>query len=78
MSADNEDYSTIRDNDLLGPFIGKRIVAITQHDEDEYAETQQAYVMLMFEDGTWVKFFIGEDGFVLGNEDGEEDVEAGE
>jgi len=55
-------YSNIRK--LLGKYIGKRVVDITQHDEDEWAEDQQAYVMLMFEDGGYIQFFIGDEGFI--------------
>ncbi len=52
---DNEPYSTIRE--ILGPLIGLKLVDITQHDAEEYAETKRSYVMLMFEDGSYVKFF---------------------
>lgn len=58
---DVELYSNIRQ--LLGKFIGKRIADITQHDPEEWAEDQKAYVMLMFEDGGYIQFFIGDDGF---------------
>lgn len=58
---EEEIYSNIRS--ILNELIGKRLVDITQHDEDEFAETQKSYVMLMFEDGNYVKFFVGDDGF---------------
>lgn len=72
-SPEEEDYSTVRD--LVGEFIGKRVVDITQHDPDEWAEEQKAYVMLMFEDGTWLQFFIGENGFRSNRDDYETDEE---
>jgi hypothetical protein len=56
-------YATIRDKEFLGDLIGKRVVDITQHDEDEWSETGESYIMLMFEDGLFVKFPIGDDGF---------------
>lgn len=55
------DYSNIRD--ILSGVIGRTVVDITQHDEDEYLETQEAYVMLMFDDGSFLKFPIGDEGF---------------
>jgi hypothetical protein len=59
-----EVYANIRD--LLGDYIGRTIVDITQHDKDEWELTRQSFVMFMFDDGKWVKFFIGDEGFVIG------------
>lgn len=56
-------YANIRDAELLGPFVGQRIVDITQHDKDEYEETRQAYIALHFENGQTLKFPIGDAGF---------------
>lgn len=53
-------YVNIRE--LLGHLVGKRIVEITQQDEEEYEETGQSYVHIILDDGNWVKFIIG-DGF---------------
>jgi hypothetical protein len=59
---EDETYSNVRD--FLGQFIGHRIVDITQHDPDEFAEDGRSYVMLMFDNGECIKFFVGDDGFM--------------
>jgi hypothetical protein len=56
-------YSNIRQ--ILGPCIGKRVVEITQHDEAEWKENHDSYVMLMFEDGSTLKFPVQDKGFVF-------------
>ena len=56
-----ETYSNIRE--ILGHLIGRKLVEITQHDEDEFLEDGRSYVQLMFEDGDHIKFFVGDDGF---------------
>lgn len=58
-----EDYSTIRN--IIGFLIGKIVVDITQHDEDEYdSETENgSYVQIMFSGSSWIKFPIGEESF---------------
>ena len=58
-------YANIRDLEALGPLLGQRIVEITQHDKDEWQETGRAYVMLHFENGMSLKFWIGDDGFEI-------------
>lgn len=65
----SDTYVNIRD--MLGSFIGKRVVDITQHDEEEWRETRRSYVLLHFEDGSEMKFYIMDDtyGFVY-NEEG--------
>lgn len=55
-------YSTIRDSDLLGPFIGQKVIEITQQDAEDY-EADGSYVMLHFEDGRTLKFPITDEGF---------------
>lgn len=55
------EYSTIRQ--IIGTLIGHKLVDITQHDEQEWMETGVAYVMLMFDDGRTLKFYIDEEGF---------------
>jgi hypothetical protein len=55
------DYANIRD--FLGHLVGRTVVHVSQHDEDEFEQTQQAYVMLLFDCGDYVKFPVGEDGF---------------
>lgn len=41
-------YPSVRDRFVLGQFIGKRIIDITESDPDE----ESKFVMLMFEDGS--------------------------
>jgi len=59
--TNGESYSNIRD--ILGDLVGQRLVEVTQHDMDEWQETGEAYIMLMFENGASLQVFIGEDGF---------------
>lgn len=54
-------YANIRS--YLGYLIGKRLVDITQHSLAEWQEEGEAYVMLLFEDGSWLKFSIGDDNY---------------
>lgn len=61
MPGPEEKYITIRD--ILGRFIGRTVVDITQHDEEEYRETQKSFVEILFDNGETVRFMIGEDGF---------------
>lgn len=65
-------YSNIRE--IIGELIGKRLIDITQHDKDEWEATREWYVMLMFEDGSYLQFPIGDAGFhhYLGPDDEEE------
>jgi hypothetical protein len=49
--------------EILGELIGKKLVDITQQDEDDFAETGEAYVMLMFEDGLYFQVTITDEGF---------------
>jgi len=69
----DETYSSIRE--IIGEAIGRKIVEITQHDEDEYAETKKSYVQLHLDDGNYIKFFVGDDGFVHSYGDDEDDEE---
>lgn len=55
----DEAYSNIRD--ILGDLMGARVVDITQHDEDEFAADGRSYVMILFDNGRYVKFFVGDD-----------------
>ena len=70
MEEDNSDYVNIRQ--IIGNFIGKRLVDITQHDKEEWEKNKESYVMLMFDDGNYMKFIIGEDGFSATVDDDEE------
>ncbi len=62
---DDERYTTIRDPDLLGPLIGARVVDVTQHDQDEYAEDGQSYFVIHFDNGMSVTVFVGAEGFAI-------------
>lgn len=53
----------IRDHYILGQFIGRTIIDVTEADEDE----KEKYVMLMFSDGSALKFPVTEAGFGLIN-----------
>lgn len=66
-------YVNIRD--ILGPLLGKEVVAITQHDKDEFSATQDAYVELLFNNGFVVRFHIGDAGFDVESPDAaDEDI----
>lgn len=54
-----EGYATVRE--LLGCILGRTVVEVTQHDEDEFMETGQAYISMHFDNGTVVTFPVGED-----------------
>lgn len=74
-----EDYSTIRS--IVGYLIGKTVVDITQHDEDEYDSESEvgSYVQIMFSDGSWIKFPTAEVAFWHFDVNGtEEDCDEGE
>ncbi len=68
MAKPPEEYSNVRE--ILGPFIGKTIAEVTQHDEEEFEEDQLSYVQLHFSDGSWLKFYIMDEeyGFVVHEE----------
>lgn len=53
-SKEYEGYSTIRK--VLGHMIGKRIVDVTQHDQEDWDERGESFIQLMLEDGSYVKF----------------------
>ena len=57
----DEDYANIRQ--LLGDFVGKKLVDITQHDQEEWEEYHESYIQLMFEDGTFIRFPVTDEGF---------------
>lgn len=56
MSDDVLYEVTIRDDHLLGPCLGERIVDITQHDRDEYDADGEAYVCLHLGNGYTIRF----------------------
>jgi hypothetical protein len=57
----SDQYVTIRE--ILGDLIGRTVVDVTQHDAAEFQAGESAYVMLMFDDGNYVKFPVGDEGF---------------
>lgn len=62
--------------DILGHLVGLKVVDITQHDPPEFEETGEAYVCLMFEDGSTVTFPIGEKfSHTIGGEPDDEEEE---
>lgn len=61
MDQQNPDYTNIRK--ILGSLIGRTLVDITQHDQEEFAENQQSFIQFHFDNGEYVKIPIGDDGF---------------
>lgn len=57
---DNGEYVNIRE--LLGQFIGRTVVDITQHDEEEFQDDGSSYVALHFDNGATLTFDITADG----------------
>lgn len=64
-----EEYSTVRE--ILGSFIGTRLLDITQHTQEEWEESRNSYIMFMFDNGHFVKVPIGENGWEYTSEDDE-------
>lgn len=63
--ADDAEYSNIRNEDLLGPIIGQRVLEVTQHDKSEFEENGESRIYLHFENGYTVSFPIEDAGFVI-------------
>jgi hypothetical protein len=61
----HEEYETPGMREQLASFIGCRVLDVSENDEGE-----DAFLMLLFEDGNYLKFPIGEAGFEA-TEDGE-------
>lgn len=59
--SEEEKYATIRET--LGGLIGRSLLDVTQQDEDEFREDGRSYVMLHFDNGSTVKFFVEDHGF---------------
>lgn len=55
----SDNYATIRD--ILGPLIGLTLVDVSQHDKEDWEERGEAFVFLLFSDGSSVKFFPPDD-----------------
>lgn len=47
----------------MGSAIGHTLVDITQHDHEEWEENGFGFVMLHFDDGQYMKFYIERLGF---------------
>lgn len=58
-SAPEEPFANIRT--FLGDAIGRRIVEVTQHDEADWLERREAFFDLMFEDGSHLRVWTGDD-----------------
>ena len=50
-----EDYVTIRN--ILGEMVGKKLIEITQHDEETFKKTGRAFIDLMFDSGDFIRFY---------------------
>lgn len=70
IDDDDEVYANVRE--FLGWAVGQRILDITQHDEDEFAENEEAYVMVQLDNGGWIRFIV--EGFSW-SEDGTDEKE---
>ena len=71
-AKEDEPLTTIRD--LIGGFIGKKVVDISQHDEDEWIAGEPPYITLIFEDFTMLKFLAPIEVHYRGIEDKEDQV----
>ena len=52
---------------VLGHLAGRTIVDVVQHDPDEWEKDGSCYVQLLLDDGGYVKFHIGDEGFSWGH-----------
>lgn len=67
----DEPYATIRDPQLLGPLVGARVIEITQHDREEFAETGESYFCLHFSNGYTLTVPVSDAGFEVEAPDGQ-------
>lgn len=58
-----EPYANVRE--LLGALIGRRVLDVTQQDEADWLAGDEAHVMIMFDDGSWVRVYPDRDGRIL-------------
>ncbi len=42
--------------ELLGPFIGKVVVDITEHVEMDQSKNNETFIQITFDDDSWVRF----------------------
>ena len=52
----DDSYANIRE--ILGDFIGRRLLEITQHDEEYFVRTGRSFIDFMFEDGDVLRFYL--------------------
>jgi len=74
MSA-NEEYSTIRE--ILGEFIGTKIIEITQHDQEYFQRTGRSFVDLMLDSGDVLRFYVEDQGLCVNPTDESEEERFG-
>jgi hypothetical protein len=60
--ADDHEVFNVRAALILGPFIGCKVIDITQHDPEQFPTTG-AFVQLHFDNGGSITFPIGDAGF---------------
>lgn len=71
MAPNERLFNSVRDYFVLGQFIGKKLVDITENDPEE----EERYVMFQFEDGSAIKVTKTDDGFHCLNVDCPDDDE---
>ena len=49
-----DNYVTVREK--LGWVVGRKVIDITQQDEEDFRDSGEAFVALMFDDGSLIKF----------------------
>lgn len=57
--------TTVRD--ILGHLKGRTIIEIVQHDPDDFERSGECYVEILLDDGSYVRFPIGDEGFMWGH-----------
>ena len=67
----SDDPVNIRE--VLGRFIGQRILDITQQDPEEFAENKETRIYFHMQDGNSISFPIGDDGFTIHECEGDEE-----
>ena len=50
------DYANIRE--LIGEFIGQKVIEITQHDEEYFKRTGRSFIDLMFDSGDVLRIYV--------------------
>lgn len=68
-------FGNIRE--VLGVLIGRTVVDITQHDPEEFDEDGNVYIQFHFDNGDYVKIYVGSEGFSHSCVEESDDAEAG-